>query len=364
MATIPGMGAEQVRALNAIDLFAGPGGLTTGLKQAGYKVLGAVEIDDLAVRTYKSNHPEVRISHGSIRDLDPKSFLEDLGVRRGELDLLAGGPPCQGFSSTRTLNGSRPVEDDRNELIEVFADWIEALEPRAVLLENVPGLVKSAEFRALVHRLTLLGYPVESSTSVVNAQHYGIPQRRRRLVLMGIRNLPLTFERPDMPLATVRDAIGSMPMAGKSGDPLHDLPERRSERVRRVIAAIPKNGGSRSALEPGLTLECHKATDGFKDVYGRMSWDLPAPTITGGCFNPSKGRFLHPEEDRCISLREAALLQGFDASYHFSLEKGKQAAARMIGNALPPAFVAVHAGALADHLIPQDPSLTPSEPGA
>ena len=113
---------------------------------------------------------------------------------------------------------------------------------------------------------------------------------------------------------------------------------------------IPKDGGSRTDLSEEYQLECHKRTNGFKDVYGRMAWDKPAPTITGGCNNPSKGRFLHPEEDRVITLREAALLQTFPVNYKFSFRSGKAGVATMIGNALPPAFIEFHARNIIEHL--------------
>lgn len=141
---------------------------------------------------------------------------------------------------------------------------------------------------------------------------------------------------------TVREAIECLSSPGESGDALHDCPETRSEKVAALIAMIPKDGGSRTQLGRKYQLKCHRKCDGFKDVYGRMAWDDIAPTITGGCVNPSKGRFLHPDEDRSITLREAALLQGFPPDYHFSLERGKFAAALMIGNAFPPAFVKAH----------------------
>jgi DNA (cytosine-5)-methyltransferase 1 len=124
------------------------------------------------------------------------------------------------------------------------------------------------------------------------------------------------------------------------------MTENRTARIQNLIRAIPKNGGSRSALGKKNQLPCHQKSDGFKDVYGRMFWDKPAPTITSGCQSPSKGRFLHPSEDRTISLREAAILQGFPANYLFSMKNGKLAAARMIGNAVPPAFVSVQAAQL------------------
>jgi DNA (cytosine-5)-methyltransferase 1 len=149
---------------------------------------------------------------------------------------------------------------------------------------------------------------------------------------------------------TVRDVIGDMPKPGTSGDELHDFPESRSKKITKLIAMIPKNGGSRLDLGKGHQLECHKRCAGFKDVYGRMAWEDVAPTITGGCVNPSKGRFLHPKQNRSITLREAALLQSFPADYYFSLERGKYAAALMIGNAFPPKFVKPHAINVRQHI--------------
>lgn len=142
---------------------------------------------------------------------------------------------------------------------------------------------------------------------------------------------------------TVRDTIGALAKAGRSGDPLHDCPETRGPRVLNLLVRVPKDGGSRSDLGSENQLACHQRCDGFKDVYGRMSWDDVAPTITSGCVNPSKGRFVHPDQNRSITLREAAMLQGFPRSYKFSLRRGKFAAAEMIGNALPPEFVKRHA---------------------
>ena len=130
---------------------------------------------------------------------------------------------------------------------------------------------------------------------------------------------------------------------GESGDPVHDIPEKRAMRTMQLIRRIPRDGGSRTDLPEEDQLECHKRCEGFKDVYGRMSWEKVSPTITSGCFNPSKGRFLHPEEDRAITMREAALLQGFPQRYKFPTTSNKSAIALMIGNALPPPFISAHA---------------------
>ena len=152
------------------------------------------------------------------------------------------------------------------------------------------------------------------------------------------------------PRRTVRDAIGRLPEAGVSGDPMHDHGEDRSIEVMDLIRQIPRDGGSRLDLPMSQQLDCHIACTGFKDVYGRMAWDDVAPTITSGCVNPSKGRFLHPDRDRSITLREAASLQTFPSSHRFSMRRGKFATASLIGNALPPRLVRSQARAIEAHL--------------
>lgn len=188
------------------------------------------------------------------------------------------------------------------------------------MLENVPGLASDARLADLVASLKTMGYTV--TTGVLDASKFGVPQRRRRMILMAGKrgSIPLAEEAATRP--TVRDIIGGLAAAGGSGDPLHDLPEKRMPKVAALIARIPKDGGSRSDLGEENQLDCHKRSDGFHDVYGRMSWSDVAPTITSGCVNPSKGRFLHPQYDRTITLREAALLQGFPAEYQFALAGG------------------------------------------
>ena len=331
----------------AIDLFAGPGGLTLGLVAAGFEVVAAVESDELAVKTYRANHPDVAVQHADIRDVDADELLAELHLDPDDIALCAGCPPCQGFSSVRTLNGNKTVDDPRNDLIAEYIRFVREIKPRAIMLENVPGLLRDEGFEAAVAELEALGYPASEGTRILNAAEYGVPQNRRRLVLLCIRMGTVEFPAATGERVTVRDAIGDLAEAGDSGDPLHDLPERRSERVMEIIKAVPADGGGRLDLPEGQRLDCHREFTGFKDVYGRMRWDRPAPTITGGCHNPSKGRFLHPVAHRAITLREASLLQGFPPGYIFSLDRGKLAAAAMIGNAAPPPLVAAQAAAVA-----------------
>ncbi|MBN1856208.1 MAG: DNA cytosine methyltransferase [Dehalococcoidia bacterium] len=332
---------ESNQAPTAIDLFCGCGGLTVGLKQAGFHVLGAVDIDPLSMQTYKANHPKVKTWREDIRQLDPFKVAEALGLGEQRLDLLAGCPPCQGFSTMRTRNGRLSVEDPRNDLLLEFQCFVEALRPRVVMLENVPGLLKDQRFEDFRAHLEDIGYVGEPY--VLDVSRYGVPQRRKRLLYLAGQGFEVPLAAPLDKQVTVREAIGDLPTSGTSGDTAHDIVEHRSQRVLDLIRRIPKDGGSRTDLPFADQLECHKRCNGFKDVYGRMKWDSVAPTITGGCFNPSKGRFLHPEEDRAITMREAALLQGFPCDYRFPTIANKASVALMIGNALPPPFIQRHA---------------------
>jgi DNA (cytosine-5)-methyltransferase 1 len=330
-----------MKKLIAIDLFSGCGGLTLGLKLAGFRVIAAVEKDELAVRTYESNHPMVRVLHSDIRAVRAQPLRKSLKLEPGELDLLAGCPPCQGFSSLRTRNGAAQKRDARNGLIREMMRFTRAFLPKAIMMENVPGLADHWSFRKLCRDLRKLGYRVE--WEVKDARHYGVPQRRKRLILVAGRRFDIPLAKESAPLNTVRKAFARLRKPGKSRDRLQNLGETRSAKVIDLIKAIPKDGGSRSDLPASRQLECHKRIDGFRDIYGRMAWDEPSPTITGGCFNPSKGRFLHPVENRAITLREAAILQSFPRRYRFPVDASKEDVALMIGNALPPAFIKRHA---------------------
>jgi DNA (cytosine-5)-methyltransferase 1 len=324
----------------AVDLFSGCGGLTTGLKSAGFAVVGAVDNDPISVATYRANHPEVHIWQRDITRLSAPAARRELGLRKGRLDLLAGCPPCQAFSSLRTLNGGLVVRHKDQDLLFQFLRFVKALKPKVIMVENVPGLAADKRSVRFCAKLARLGY--DSEFTVLDAAQYGVPQRRRRMILLASRSTSIEFAQ-GRTRRTVRDVIGRLPQPGHSGDAIHDLPESRTERMRKRIRNTPPDGGSRAAWPKKLRLTCHDKCDGFKDVYGRMSWDDVAPTITTGCFNPSKGRFLHPVQDRAITMREAALLQGFPKRYKFPNRAGKCSIAAMIGNALPPPLISAQA---------------------
>lgn len=339
--------SELKRRRIAIDLFCGCGGLSLGLIRAGFQVVAAIDIDKLAVSTYKQNHPDTITMNRDIRGMRLNQFMQRLKLKAGELDLIAGCPPCQGFSRLRTLNGTRDVSDTRNDLVLQFVRFVRVLRPKAIMIENVPALMDDQRLQRLRVRLDRLQYKTDAK--IFDAADFGIPQRRRRMLLVGALD-----EAPAFPASstrrTVSQAIRKLEAPEDSIDPAHNYSVRRAARVMSLIRQISKDGGSRAELPAESQLECHKRLDGFRDVYGRMSWGEQAPTITGGCINPSKGRFLHPDQDRAITLREAAMLQGFPKDYWFDLSRGRYPAAEMIGNAFPPKFAEHHARAIYRHL--------------
>ena len=334
--------------LTAIDLFSGLGGTSLGLRRAGFRVVAAVESHQLAAESYRLNMEDVYVWERDIRKVPARDVMDRAALAPGELALLAACPPCQGFSTLRTLNGSRRINDRRNGLLRDVTRFVRVLRPMTVLAENVPGLSRDAVFDQFIDDLAALGY--QQHHEVVDVSEFGVPQRRRRLLIVASRlGRPPVGERSSQRM-TVREALAGVPAAGSTGDVLHEAPERRTGRIAAMIRLVPQDGGSRADLGEEHQLACHAHTDGFKDIYGRMAWDSVSPTITGGCINPSKGRFLHPEEHRAITLREAAVLQSFPVDYQLSLRKGRYAAAELIGNALPPEFVRRHALALRHHV--------------
>ncbi|WP_407500783.1 DNA cytosine methyltransferase [Elizabethkingia anophelis] len=332
---------------NAIDLFSGCGGQTEGLHQAGFDTKVAIEIVDDAVLAFKMNHKETEVIKRDIRLISAEEIREKLN---GEpLHLLAGCPPCQGFSSIRRLNRKKSVRDDRNSLVLEYLRLVEELRPMTIMMENVPGLVDYYLFKNVVKRLAELGY--NPKVEVVNVKDYGVPQKRKRMIMVGSLLGDITIARPTGQKVTVKDVIGSLESTEKTDDPIHKIVASHTPKVMERIKLTPKNGGSWKDLPKQYQLKCHTGENiGFNDVYGRLRWDDYSTTITGGCLNPSKGRFLHPEEDRCITAREAALLQSFPEDYQFPTTISKTALALLIGNALPPKFSYYQSKNIQEHL--------------
>lgn len=343
---------KNAEKLTAIDLFCGAGALSIGLKQAGFDVVAGVEICPEISKTYQANHKQTKLFTKDIRMIKGKDLLESSGVKK--VSLIAGCPPCQGFSSL-TQKYKRP--DPRNELALEMARIIEEIKPEMVMMENVPGLATKGKsiLDAFVSRIEALGYIV--NMGVLQLADYGIPQRRRRFVLLAGKGfaipLPLRTrcfngdnKKKLKPWLTLSNAIKDMKqpvtlsMAIKKGGPVkfkwhvvRDLEEISLKRIRSL-----KPGGSSRNVPKRLRPKCHaNVIRGFQNVYGRLTWDQIAPTMTSGCTTPCMGRFTHPDEDRTISIREAALIQTFPKNFRFETEY-MDYACTMVGNALPCKF--------------------------
>jgi len=328
-------------------LFAGCGGLSEGMRAAGFKVKAAIEIDRDAVSAYVLNHTEAKVFQEDIRNVTKSRIKSAYDYR--PLHLLAGCPPCQGFSSLRRLNRKAVVKDSRNSLVLEFLRLTVELEPLTIMMENVPGLENYNHFLHVFKELKRLGY--NPKKEVVDVKEYGVPQTRKRLVMVGSRLGNLDIFEGHEPAASVRQIIGDIESVEATKDPLHKIYAIHTPKIQQMIELIPKNGGGRRDLPKKYILECHKKENvGFNDVYGRLRWDDFSTTITGGCLNPSKGRFLHPEQHRSITAREAALLQSFPKDYNFPTNISKQSLALLIGNALPPKFSYLQSKNIKDHL--------------
>lgn len=336
-----------------IDLFAGAGGLTLAAQRQGMHVLAAVEHDKWSCRTYLRNF----IGNGSesispalyesdLTSLDARNMLSHLELNRGQLDILMGGPPCQGFSTHRIKGAG--ISDPRNELLLRYILFVEILQPKAFLVENVPGLLwpRHREYLENFKRLVgSAGYHLYGPQSL-NARDYGVPQNRVRVFMIGIRKdienvfcwprpthfAPNSSEVVNKGYSPWRNAevVFKKPLKPTTKDP-NAVHMNHTEHMIKRFEATPKNGGSRK--DSGFTLRCHKEHNGHKDVYGRIDPKRPGPTMTTACINPSKGRFVHPTENHGITVRHAARFQAFPDEFVF--EGGLIAAGRQVGNAVP-----------------------------
>jgi DNA (cytosine-5)-methyltransferase 1 len=329
-------------AIVAFDLFCGCGGVTHGLRKAGIEVPFGIDFDEDCRLTYSQNNPGSRFINKDIKQLSSNELLSWApSLEKTDLLLLAACAPCQPFSSH---NRSSNKASDRAMLCEVER-FVRELLPDFVLLENVGGIRNVRGFsayRRLRKTLQTLGYTVDPR--VIDAQFYGVPQSRKRLVILASRYPALSWPKethgfsenlPD-PI-TVREAISGYPelRAGEQHPTLNahvaaQLSPKNLERLRNTSV----DGGGRSEWPKKFILDCHKTHDGHPDVYGRLKWDSIAPTLTTKCTSISNGRFGHPEQHRAISAREAAALQSFNDGYMFY--GGLRSLSRQIGNAVPP----------------------------
>lgn len=335
--------------VKGIDLFAGAGGFSLGALGAGVDIVGAIEIHKHASTTYAAN---IRRRDGSkvfligddILAVTPQEAMRRWSVEADTIDIVIGGPPCQGFSSHRINDAG--IDDPRNKLLGRYFEYVEAIRPRIFLVENVPGLLwdrHKAYLEAFYARGVAAEYDLKPA-AVVNARDFGVPQNRRRVFILGIdARRPLTIAWPPEPThvspATVEPNRGGRPswnlaqdvFGPAADDDLNDHHMQHSEALVALFAKTPANGGSRA--DSGRILKCHESYDGHSDVYGRIDPGRPGPTMTTACINPSKGRFVHPTENHGITLRQAARFQTFPDSFTF--HGGLMSGGEQIGNAVP-----------------------------
>ncbi len=320
-----------------VDFFCGCGGTSAGLRAAGMRIAAGIDCDSDAANTFRHNFPEAAFFESDVRELVIDALDDEIPSDRGAL-VLGACAPCQPYSSLR--RGSRSATADRTLLLRLLP-FVDHLRPDVVLVENVPGMQAvpgRSTWRRFVARLHDFGYRV--NWEVVDCRFYGVPQRRRRLVLLASLRGPLTMPPPThgpgrRPFTTVRDWISDLPVlrAGDcdSGDPNHRagaLGELNLTRIR-----VLSEGGSRREWPDHLWLDCHRDRKGHEDSYGRLHRDRCAPVLTTKCTDITNGRFGHPVQDRAISVREAACLQTFDRTFEF---KGTfKATTRQVGNAVP-----------------------------
>jgi DNA (cytosine-5)-methyltransferase 1 len=335
-----------MRVFSAVDAFCGAGGLSLGLVQAGFQVALGFDCDPICIQTLAANERYLnhRFQQTDIQSMLNGKLLAETGLKPGELDLLAGGPPCQGFSVQRTIGDDK---DSRNLLVNDYSNLIIEVAPRFFLMENVPGL-RGKRGRSLLERfetrMNEAGYFIHKK--ILDASNFGLPQRRRRLFIIGEYlegEITPRYEWPEpttkKPL-TVQEVIGHLPAPPNDGSDHPDFPghraDRLSEKNRARLRALGPGQG-RTHLPDELLADCHKISaeiTGHRNVYGRMNWDQVAPTITARFDSFTRGQFGHPDQIRSISLYEGSLLQTFPSNYRFSGTKVE--IARQIGNAIPP----------------------------
>ncbi len=338
------MKKRKEKKMKAIDFFCGAGGLSCGFKQSGIKVLGGIDIDKNLKETYEKNIKS-RFLLSDISNIDKKLLRKKFDIKKNQDNLIfAGCSPCQFYSNIKT---DKTKSCKTKLLLENFQEFVEYYNPGYVFIENVPGFNKNGESPLRKFKEFLYDKGFHYEDKVLNAKYFGVPQNRRRFVLLATRvNNQIALPNPDKKnIKNVASAIGDKTLfkpidAGEidTSSFMHssaNLSELNLKRLKKT----PRDGGDRRVWkdDPELQLDCYKKHTGHYDVYGRMYWEKPSPTITTKFRYISNGRYGHPEQNRAISLREGATLQSFPVNYIF-YSKSQTTIAQMIGNAVPPEF--------------------------
>jgi len=326
--------------IRVFDFFSGCGGASCGLRAAGMEIAFALDSDAAAGATFEANFPEADFLVGDIRQATVAEIQCRVDAGGTGPTLFVGCPPCQPFSELKTRRRT-PGEDGRVSLLDDFTRLVAGCRPDFVLTENVPGMRTGRPFLDLLRQLDEIGYGVDFRT--LEVADYGVPQFRRRLVLAASRRGPIRLPAPTHWFGpaggrwvTVRQAIGGLPPIG-AGEVHPSVPDHRARRLSALnlerIRVTAAGGGNRDWPDR-LRLRCHRGRDGYGNVYGRMAWDRPGPTLTTQCTNYGCGKFGHPQQDRPISVREAARLQTFPDEFVF--RGSMESVSRQVGNAVPP----------------------------
>lgn len=338
--------------MRAIDFFCGGGGMTNGLIQSGIEVIAGVDLDSDAQATYEANNNGAKFINDDVTKLPLNFFEEKFEVQRNDDEMIfVGCSPCQFYS---IICSSKEKSRNTKDLLLYFEKFVDYYRPGYILVENVPGIISNREtiLNDFLQKIEALGYGNRENGrcvyDVVNMKNYGVPQNRKRFSLIATR-LDRQVHLPEHTnhIMTVQEAIGNEEFypripAGYRDDNLQRCHSTRSLSPINMerIQSVPHNGGTRIAFRdnPHLQLKCYINRDNyFRDVYGRLFWDRPSSTITTKFLSFTNGRFGHPEQDRCISVREGATLQSFPYTYQF-VTNSIQTAARLIGNAVPPEY--------------------------
>lgn len=337
-----------MKKLRSVDLFAGAGGFSLAARNADIEVVAAIEKNSYACITYRENligkDHLTTLYEKDILELTPQEVLAIHFDDDAPCDIVLGGPPCQGFSTHR-INGAG-IDDPRNVLVLRYFEYVAALRPKVFLMENVPGILwpRHEKFlKAFYSQGKKAGYKIQKA-AILDARDYGVPQRRKRVFILGVRN-DFSFKgnwppkpthgdefavaaKPQLQLWVPASQIFSEPLSPTDMNAIH---MNHSQEMIDVFRATPINGGSRH--QSGRVLPCHEEHSGHTDVYGRIDPEEPGPTMTTACINPSKGRFVHPTENHGITVRHAARFQTFPEDFIF--HGGLTAAGQQIGNAVP-----------------------------
>ena len=355
MATVDSKETISRKQYNVLDLFCGCGGMSWGLAKKGFQIVAGLDIWDIALKTYQYNHKHAKAVNLDITDADPIEALKNIHVDPNNIDIIIGGPPCQGFSKNIPASG-RFLEDPRNQLYKAYLRFVKEIEPEVVIIENVAEIYNAfggVVRKEIVSTLERWGYKVE--VEIIDMSHYGVPQKRRRCFFfaskMGIPSFPKERKKmiagwdaiSDLPVVNQGEGYDGTPYTGEATNDYQQHMRKGSDSLYNHIANVmrPVQTARLASIGPGQGLKDMppelQVKGGYSGAYGRLDYTSVAPTITRWVFHIGSGRFAHPKEVRGLTMREAARIQSFSDDFHFMGNRNEQAG--QIGNAVPPYFM-------------------------